>query len=182
MTLWDIILLSVGLAMDSFSVSVVEGIRFRSDRFRMPRIIVFMIVVFGVFQGGMPLIGYYAGQIAASFFSKYAGWVALVLLSGIGTKMIIDSRQEESPNTGLSMGQILLLAVATSIDAAVSGLLFVPVPELLWKSLAIIALTSSLFSLIGYVAGYTIGKLPFNAELAGGIILILIGVKICFVS
>lgn len=182
MTLWDIILLAIGLAMDCFSVSVVQGICSQGGRFRLPAMVIWMIVAFGLFQGAMPLIGYYAGGVAEDFVNRYAGWVALVLLGFIGGKMIWDSFHEEEHTHRLTFWYVLLLAVATSIDAAVSGILFVPVPELLWEAVAIIAFTSSLFSLIGYVLGHYIGRLPFNAERVGGIILVLIGLKICFLS
>ena len=180
MTLLDIIMLAVGLAMDCFSVSVVEGIRSHGSKFRLSAIEIWMIVSFGLFQGAMPLVGYYSGAIAEQLVNRYAGWVALVLLGAIGGKMVWDSFNKESTYVKMSFWQVMLLAVATSIDAAVSGILFITVPELLWKALTIIAVTSSLFSLIGYCVGHYIGKLPFNAERAGGIILILIGLKICF--
>lgn len=180
MTLIDIILLAVGLAMDCFSVSVVQGIRSHNERFRITPLIAFMIFSFGLFQGTMPLIGFYAGEIAHAFFIRYAGWVALILLSLIGINMIRESFHTEKSSAPLTVSHILLLAVATAIDAAVSGILLVPVPELLWQAFTIIAITASLFSFLGYLLGHFIGRLPFNAERVGGIILILIGLKICF--
>lgn len=182
MTLLDIILLSVGLAMDCFSVSIVQGIRSQGGRFRLTPMVIWMVAAFALFQGAMPLIGFYAGGVAEQFVSRYAGWIALALLGFIGGKMIRDSFHEDECAVGLDFLQVLLLAVATSMDAAVSGILFVPVPHLLWQALAIIAVTSSLFSLAGYVLGHYLDRLPFNAERVGGIILILIGLKICFLS
>ena len=182
MTRLDIILLAVGLAMDCFSVSIVQGIRSQGNRFRLTPMVIWMVTAFGLFQGAMPLIGFYAGGVAESFVNRYAGWIALALLGFIGGKMVRDSFREGENVPSLNVVQVLLLAVATSIDAAVSGILFVPVPNLLWKALAIIAVTSSLFSLAGYVLGHYLGRLPFNAERVGGIILILIGLKICFLS
>lgn len=182
MTLPDIIFLAVGLAMDCLSVSIVQGIRSNGDEFRLTPMVVLMVIAFGLFQGAMPLIGFYAGGVAERFVNRYAGWVALVLLGFIGGKMIRDSFHESENCPPLNVLQVLLLAVATSIDAAVSGILFVPVPHLVWQALAVIAVTSSLFSLTGYVLGHYLGRLPFNAERTGGIILILIGLKICFLS
>lgn len=182
MTRWDIILLAVGLAMDCFSVSVVQGVRSQGGRFGLPVMVVWMIVAFGLFQGAMPLTGYFAGGVAEEFVNRYAGWVALALLGFIGGKMFLDSFREEESAPRLTFPQVLLLAIATSIDAAVSGILFVPVPGLLWQAVAVIAVTSSLFSLTGYALGHFIGRLPFNAERVGGIILVLIGLKICFLS
>lgn len=180
MTLTDIILLAIGLAMDCFSVAFVQGIRTQGMHFTMPAVIVWMIVAFGVFQGAMPLIGYFAGEVAESLISRYAGWVALFLLGGIGIKMIYDGLSEQQATKPLTAWQVVLLAIATAIDAAVSGILFVPIPQILLNAMLIIAITSSLFTLIGYIVGHFIGRLPINAEIVGGGILILIGVKICF--
>lgn len=182
MTLPDIIFLAVGLAMDCLSVSIVQGIRSNGDEFRLTPMVVLMVIAFGLFQGAMPLIGFYVGGVVEQFVNRYAGWMALGVLGFIGGKMIRDSFYEDTSAPRLNVFQVFLLAVATSIDAAVSGILFVPVPNLLWKALAIIAVTSSLLSLVGYVTGHFLGRLLFNAERVGGIILILIGLKICFLS
>ena len=93
------------------------------------------------------------------------------------------NEQEENADTGnsiLGIGTMLLLSIATSIDALSIGVLFIPVPEVLWRAVALIACTSTFFSVIGYALGKTLGKhLPFNANIIGGIILIAIGIKIC---
>ncbi len=216
MDILSIILIAIGLAMDCFAVSVANGLRVdRQHLFSKPNRPILMAVLFGVFQGGMPLIGYYAGTLFASFFSRFAPWIALVLLGIIGGKMIWESFHEnlilcslnkqrcskhnadckhqgrtsecpyhvhqaaEEGNADFSIRNLLLLAVATSIDALATGVIFIPVPEMLWIGVGIIALVSFLFSIGGYLIGVFVGaKFHFNVGLLGGIILVLIGIKI----
>lgn len=187
MDLLSIILLAIGLAMDCFAVSIAQGMQ--GTR---PRPVIQMAVLFGLFQGGMPLIAYFVGGIFADFFTRWSHWIALILLLFIGGKMLteamVESRElraesqepeKSSPKAALTLGTMLILAVATSIDALSIGVLFIPVPEVLWLAIALIAATSTLFSLIGFWLGKTLGRhLPFNANILGGCILIAIGVKI----
>lgn len=187
MDLLSIILLAIGLAMDCFAVSIAQGMQ--GTR---PRPVIQMAVLFGLFQGGMPLIAYFAGGIFADFFTRWSHWIALLLLLFIGGKMLIEAMVESrelraesqepeksSPKAALTLSTMLILAVATSIDALSIGVLFIPVPEILWLAIALIAATSTLFSLIGFWLGKTVGRhLPFNANILGGCILIAIGVKI----
>lgn len=181
----SIILLGIGLAMDCFAVSVAQGMQGT----RMRSVIV-MAILFGVFQGGMPIITFFAGSIFAAFFSRWSYWIALILLLLIGGKMLLEARRESKDgekelselctrNEKVGIGTMFMLAVATSIDALSIGVLFIPVPDVLWVAITIIALTSTLFALIGYWIGKTLGEhLPFNANCIGGWILIAIGVKI----
>ena len=181
MDLLSIILLAIGLAMDCFAVSIAQGLQ--GTRLRSVAV---MAVLFGVFQGGMPLIAYFAGSLFADFFTRWSPWIALVLLVLIGGKMLIEAYKEsrhpsedDDRPAVLTLGTMLVLAVATSIDALSIGVLFIPVPEVLWLAVSIIAATSTLFSLIGFWLGRKIGHhLPFNANILGGCILIAIGVKI----
>ena len=183
MDLLTIILIAVGLAMDCFSVSVTKGLLSGKTPQWLPALL--MALMFGLFQGGMPLLGYYAGSTFVGFFSNWSHWVALLLLSAIGGKMIYDSlshKNTEEATTGkpvFSFVQTLVLSVATSIDALVTGVLFVPVPEKVFLAVAVIALVSFLFSLSGYTIGIFVGRrFRFNSELIGGIILVGIGLKI----
>jgi putative Mn2+ efflux pump MntP len=139
-----------------------------------------MAMLFGLFQGGMPLIGFFAGNLFADFFNRYAPWIALALLAFIGGKMIWESLHEkEQEATGWQMNRLLVLAVATSIDALATGVIFIPVPERLWLGVGIIGLVSFLFSVGGYHIGKYMGeRFTMNVELVGGIILVLIGIKI----
>jgi len=178
MDILSILLLGVGLAMDCFAVSVAQGLAVR----RPDRRILLMAFLFGFFQGGMPLVGYFAGTLFADFFSLYAPYVALALLALIGGRMIVESlRPDDSRTTEAEwgIGHLLVLAVATSIDALSTGVIFIPYPESLWLGVGVIAAVSFLFSLAGYYTGvYAGSRFRFNATLLGGIILVLIGVKI----
>lgn len=187
MDLLSIILIGIGLAMDCFAVSVTKGIacgaahggQKTAHGWGGP---VLMAFLFGFFQGGMPLIGYFAGNVFASFFSRFAPWIALGLLAFIGGKMIWESlheEEDEKQSAEFGLTELLILAVATSIDALATGVIFIPCPEVLWLGVSIIALTSFLFSMGGYLIGITAGKrFHFNVELVGGLILVGIGLKI----
>lgn len=181
MTLLTIILIAIGLAMDCFAVSVCKGMAAAVNRpkWGMP---VLMAILFGIFQGGMPLIGYFTGTIFADFFHRFASWIALILLAFLGGKMIVESLKPDSCDSysaDFAFSLLLSLAVATSIDALATGIIFIPHPERLWIGVGIIALVSFLFSMIGYLLGLSTGKkLHINVEFLGGIILVLIGVKI----
>ena len=181
--------------MDCFAVSIAQGLQ--GTKFRPVAV---MALLFGLFQGGMPLIAYYAGGVFADFFTRWSHWIALILLVLIGGKMLIEAIVESrhpsavsgqqsavsnqqsaisNQQSALTLSTMLVLAVATSIDALSIGVLFIPVPEVLWLAISLIAATSTLFSLIGFWLGKTIGKhLPLNANILGGCILIAIGIKI----
>jgi len=183
MDLISIILIGIGLAMDCFAVSTTKGL---CQARWCPKALL-MAFLFGLFQGGMPLIGYYTGTLFASFFSRFAPWIALALLGFIGGKMIVESLTNDNENqnencevhrTSWGIGNLLMLAVATSIDALATGVIFIPVPQSLWLGVGIIAITSFVFSIAGYLIGMYAGKLKVNVELIGGIILVGIGIKI----
>jgi len=141
-----------------------------------------MALLFGVFHAGMPLIGYFAGSFFASFFERFAPWIALLLLGFIGGKMIYDSLRgddDEAHLADFSFFGLLSLAFATSMDTLATGVIFIPHPEVLWWAVGIIAATCFLFSMTGFVIGHLVGaKLRMNVTVLGGIILILIGLKI----
>ncbi len=177
--------MSIGLAMDCFAVSVSKGLVVDiHEVFAKRQHPWLMAILFGLFQGLMPLIGYYAGTIFSDFFSRYAGIIALVLLGYIGGKMIwegqkIKEQGQRTKDTDFSLKTLLILAVATSIDALATGVIFIPCPESLWLGISIIALGSFVFSIAGYLIGVFVGsKFKLNVELIGGLILIGIGLKI----
>lgn len=183
MDLLTIILIAVGLAMDCFAVSVSKGLQ--SGKHAQWLSALLMALSFGLFQGGMPLLSYYAGSSFSAFFGNWSHWIALVLLTVIGGKMMYESlrqkpeEQQTESKPVFSFVEILLLSIATSIDALASGVLFIHLPEKIWIAVITIAVVSMLFSVMGYVIGLLFGKsFRFNAELLGGIILILIGLKI----
>ena len=182
MSIFTIILLAIGLAMDCFAVSVCKGLT--SPHGYVPRYIkpMLMALLFGVFHAGMPLIGYFAGSRFASFCERFAPWVALGLLGFIGGKMIYDSLHGDSDETHLadfSFLGLLSLAFATSMDTLATGVIFIPHPEVLWLAVGVIAATCFVFSMTGFILGHMVGtRLRVNVNILGGVILILIGLKI----
>ena len=183
MSLLTIIFLAIGLAMDCFAVSVCKGLA--SPHGYVPRYIkpMLMALLFGIFHAGMPLIGYFAGSIFSAFFERFAPWIALALLCFIGGKMIYDALKSEGEETQVadfSFLGLLSVAFATSMDTLATGVIFIPHPEGLWFAVGIIALTCFLFSMTGFVLGHIVGtRLRINVNILGGVILILIGIKIC---
>lgn len=174
----NVILMAIGLAMDCCAVSAVQGL---NERQWHPRAIL-MAAIFGLFHTGMPIVGYLAGNLFVSFMQTYAPWIALALLGFLGAKMIWESFHEDPECTKTAnwkVTNLLLLAVATSIDVLATGLLFVPYPEWLIPSVLTIGSITALFSLGGYLLGVYVGKLKLNMELIGGLVLIGLGVKIC---
>ncbi|MDD7528891.1 MAG: manganese efflux pump MntP family protein [Bacteroidales bacterium] len=180
MSYFEICLLSVGLAMDCFAVSIASSVA--HGCYDWPKILR-MAVTFGFFQGAMPLIGWLAGVGFAEQIAKIDHWLAFGILGFLGGKMAFESlRGDAHDDTRTPFGSLkmlLLMAVATSIDALATGLIFVPLGNLVYTAVGIIALGSFLFTLAGCVVGITFGKrFKLNVELIGGIILFGIGLKI----
>ncbi|MBQ3676002.1 MAG: manganese efflux pump [Bacteroidales bacterium] len=178
MTLFDIILLSIGLAMDCFAVSTALGCSHRSIAtiWKVP-------VLFGLFQGLMPLIGFSLLISFADYLNAVIHWIALAILTCIGGKMIYEDihpkDEEEIETQQLTWKLIILLAIATSIDALMTGGLFVIYPEKIVLAVLVIALGSFLFSCLGFSLGIFFGKKAnLKSGILGGIILIGVGVKI----
>lgn len=182
MGIFEIIFLGIGLAMDCFAVSLSKAVAAR--RLYMPRVLV-MAFLFGLFQAGMPLIGYYAGVNFASFISSIAPWIALGLLGFIGGKMIYEHFTEDNEEAAehavadYTLRTMLILSVATSIDALATGVIFVGNDSRLWIAVLVIGIFSFVFSMAGSLIGaFMGGRFRFPAELVGGIILVGIGLKI----
>lgn len=182
MSILTIILLAIGLAMDCFAVSVCKGLA--SPHGYVPRYIkpMLMALLFGVFHAGMPLIGYFTGSFFTAFFERFAPWIALALLGFIGGKMIYESLHDDDNEAHLadfSFWGLLSLAFATSMDTLATGVIFIPYPKVLWLAVTIIALTCFVFSMTGFILGHIVGtRLRINVNILGGVILILIGIKI----
>ena len=184
MNIISIILIAVGLAMDCFAIAICKGICMRKFHFFHT---VQMALLFGLFQGIMPVIGFYISSYFAEQIQIVGHWVAFALLGFIGVKMIVDSlktteNQDEKTdcvNKHFKWKTLLVLAFATSIDALATGVVFVSFPNLIWKAGVIIAATSFLFAFAGVVIGIHFGKrFRFKVEILGGVILIAIGLKI----
>ena len=184
MTILDILLIAVALAMDCFTVSIVSGVMTRKMFWgRNLR----MALLFGFFQAAMPFIGWIAIHYFQSSVEAYDHWIAFGLLLLIGGKMILDAFNEEDEATfnPLNLGTQLTLAVATSIDALAVGISFscsgYGTVQSLILPLAVIGLVSFIFSIAGLLLGVRFGGAVarrFKPEIIGGVILIAIGVKI----
>lgn len=172
-----IITMAIALAMDCCAVSVVQGLLQKQWH---PRVLL-LALIFGIFHAVMPLIGYFVGSLFASYMQRYSPWIALLLLGFLGSKMIWESlheKKDEISQANWKISNLLLLALATSVDVLATGLLFVPYPDRLLPAVLTIGLITASFSIVGYVVGMLIGKVKMNMEVVGGIVLILLGVKI----
>ena len=184
MDLVTIVFVAVGLAADAFAVSVANGIAMR-NQYRLYCSLIFGFY-FGLFQFVMPIIGFYLGQMLSGVFVKFSNWMALGLLAVIGLKMIYESlKNKDEMMPGEVTGHILavrnmsVLAVATSIDACAVGFSFAMTGTPLYLPASIIGLTAFIFSAAGVYIGKQIGGLlNKSAGVVGGLILIVIGVKI----
>lgn len=183
MGLIDIILIGVGLSMDAFAVSICKGLKMRQIDLRQCFVIA---VFFGGFQAIMPLIGYALSVHFVEYINAYSHWVAFVLLFIIGANMIRESvgnEEEECCKATINLKELTMLAIATSIDALAVGVTFGTMGDKLelsiGMSVAIIGVTTFIISIIGVFIGNIFGsKYKSRAEIAGGIILILIGIKV----
>lgn len=184
MSVWEIWLLAVGLAMDCFAVSVVSGITLKRVRW-MPML--FMALMFGLFQAGMPLVSWIGASLITPSMERVGHVVAVLMLLFLGGHMIWESlkeEEEEHEQDPTKLWVVLLLAVATSIDALTVGVSFACLGYYTWAQIlppvGIIGWVSFLFSTVGLLLGIGFGRAAqrFKAELWGGVILILIGVKI----
>ncbi len=179
----EIFLIGVGLAMDAFAVSVCKGLAMRKVRKKD----VFVIgVFFGGFQALMPFIGWILGTRFEQYIVEFDHWLAFILLSLIGGKMIYEVVKEKDDETGnekmdmpLDIKELFILAIATSIDALAVGITFAFLSYPLVQSVAIIGITTFFISVAGVFVGNIFGnKFKKKAGFAGGVILILIGLKI----
>lgn len=176
-----ILFLAVAVAADCFVVSVSNGMACK--RFCLKSILK-MAFMFGLFQALMPTISWLLGRSCGSLIEPIDHWIALVILSFLGIKMIIESRKEEDEEQNAEVvmrwGRLFVLAIATSIDALAIGLVFLTESvERFTFAVFCIGICSFFFSFLGNYLGIKIGnRLPFNTELIAGIILILIGLKV----
>lgn len=178
MGFFELLLISVGLAMDAFAVSVGKGMTLKSVR---PRHALTAGVWFGAFQALMPLIGYYVGQSFAEYVVSVDHWVAFGLLSLIGLNMIRETvwGDDEEHSGDFGFRPMLIMAIATSIDALAVGVSMAFLDVNVWYSVAVIGVVTLLISAAGVYLGAAFGsRLGTKAGIVGGIILIAIGIKI----
>jgi putative Mn2+ efflux pump MntP len=177
MSFLTLVLLATGLAMDCLAVSASCGIAQPKPAIKKALL---LAGVFGIFQAFMPLVSWIFGSLFAKQIQDYDHWLAFVILSIIGGKMLYESfQQKEKPTPLLTRKTIILLALATSIDALATGFIFVGQADIICKALLIIGTISFLFSITGFVLGWKFREIfQIKFDLLGGIILIAIGVKI----
>lgn len=183
-TIWEFWLLGIALAVDCFSVSVASGIAARK---MIAGPMALMAVMFGLFQGGMTLIGYLGTTLLSSYISSVDHWIAFGLLCYLGIRMIREGMSNEDDGHNecrmLSLKNILTMSVATSIDALAVGISLAcsagDAGYNIMEPVTIIAFCSLILSIVGLAVGIGIGKVVnLHAEIIGGIVLICIGVKI----
>lgn len=177
MSLIELFILAVGLSMDAFAVSVCKGLSLGKIKAKH------MCIAgawFGGFQALMPLIGYFLGSFFAEMIEKYDHWVAFVLLAIIGGNMIKESfGKDEKVDSSMDVKSMILLAIATSIDALAVGVTFAFLQVQIVPAVSFIGVITFIFSAVGVKIGSLFGtKYKSKAELFGGIVLVLIGIKI----
>lgn len=175
----ELFLLSVGLAADAFSASVCEGIKMKKINHIGA---VMTALFFGIFQAGMPLVGYFLGNRFSEITAAYDGWIAFILLGIIGGKMIWEAFHPEKSDRKdytFNLKEIIILSVATSIDALAVGIVFVAQKTNILFSVSVIGIVTFVLSLVGVLTGNRFGgKYGNKAEIAGGCVLVFIGVKL----
>lgn len=175
MGIWELFVLAVGLSMDAFAVSICKGLSLGKIKWKHMCI---AGLWFGGFQALMPLTGYFLGSLFADIFTKYAHWIAFVLLVFIGGSMIKEAFSKEEVNASMSFQSMLLLAIATSIDALAVGVSFAFLQVKIIPAVSFIGVITFLLSAVGVKVGSIFGdKYRSKAEICGGVILILIGLK-----
>lgn len=182
MGLFEVLMIGVGLSMDAFAASVCKGLGMR--RLNVKNMFV-IALFFGGFQALMPCIGWFLGKQFESYITSVDHWVAFALLAFIGGKMIYDVFHENRKDCccektdRLNIKEVFTLAVATSIDALAVGISFAFLQVNIVEAVSVIGITTFVLSIAGVVIGNIFGaKYEKKATLAGGIILILIGLKI----
>lgn len=199
MGLLSIFIMAIGLAMDAVAVAVAKGITLKKD---IPKNAIRIGLFFGVFQGAMPLIGWFGGRYFESYIKSFDHWIAFILLSIIGGKMIYESIKESreeklkkenlnvveeevsvdiatSENEELTNKSLIILAIATSIDALAVGVSFAFLNVSIIPAVLIIGITTFVLCILAVFIGKKLGSvLQKYAEIVGGVILILIGLNI----
>ena len=178
MSLAELFIIAVGLSMDAFAVSVCKGLSMQKMNVKNA---VIVGLYFGGFQATMPLLGYDLGIRFQQAITAYDHWIAFILLAMIGVNMIREALHpdEQSVDASVKMGDMLVLAVATSIDALAVGVTFAFLNVQIIPAVSFIGCTTFILSIVGVKVGTVFGcRYKARAELAGGAILVLMGVKI----
>lgn len=180
---FTLLLMGVGLSMDAFAVSICKGLSMRKVNKKQCLVIG---LFFGGFQALMPFIGWVLGSQFEQYITSIDHWIAFILLGFIGGKMVVEAIREkdeavevEKMDPPLDLKEMFILAIATSIDALAVGITFAFLQVPIVEAISIIGITTFVISVIGvYVGNFFGNRYKKKAELAGGMILILIGLKI----
>ena len=177
MTIAELFILAVGLSMDAMAVSICKGLSVQTLK---PRHAIITGLYFGGFQAAMPLIGYLLGRQFSSYIETFDHWIAFALLVLIGANMIKESFGDaEACNCSFCPKAMLPMAVATSIDALAVGVTFAFLQVSIVPAVSFIGATTFTLSAVGVYVGHLFGaKFKSKAELTGGIVLVLMGIKI----
>jgi putative Mn2+ efflux pump MntP len=182
MPILNILAIALALAMDAFAVAIATGVRLKRVSFRQ----FFRLAWhFGLFQALMPVLGWTAGLTVRDAIERYDHWIAFVLLAYVGGNMIReafklekDAREQKDPTRGLTL---VMLSVATSIDALAVGFSISMLKLAIWTPALVIGLVAGALTVVGLYLGKTVGaaeRLSPVAELAGGVVLLVIGINI----
>ena len=180
---FTLLLMGVGLSMDAFAVSICKGLSMRKVNKKQCLVIG---LFFGGFQALMPFIGWVLGSQFEQYITSIDHWIAFILLGFIGGKMVVEAIREKDDavevgkmDPPLDLKEMFILAIATSIDALAVGITFAFLQVPIVEAISIIGITTFVISVIGvYVGNFFGNRYKKKAELAGGMILILIGLKI----
>lgn len=179
MSFFEIILLGIGLSMDAAAVSISNALCMKTIQLKK---LLMVCISFAVFQGIMPLIGYFAASMFSVYISTFDHWIALILLLFIGGKMLYEALTEQEDTSScfnLTLKMLLLQSIATSIDALAVGVSFSALDVNIIYAVSVIAVTTFLCCAIAMIVAQRFGRmLGKRAEIVGGIILIGIGAKI----
>ncbi len=180
MSFTELVLIAIGLSMDAFAVSLCKGLSMRKLNIKYGLLLAFF---FGAFQAIMPFLGWLICKNFEKYITAFDHWIAFVLLVFIGGKMIVEAIKEkdgeEEREVRFDIKEMFLLAVATSIDALAVGITFAFLNVSIYSSAGIIGAITFVISFAGVLIGNKFGvKFKTKAEIVGGVVLVLIGVKI----
>lgn len=174
----EILFLSVGLGMDAFAVAICKGLSMIKMKWKNAIVIA---IYFGIFQALMPVIGYFLGSKLSSAVTKVDNYIAFFLIASIGINMLIEAfkKEDEKENDSIDFKTMIVLAIATSIDALAVGVTFAFLKISIIEPIVSIGIITFFLSLLGVKIGNIFGeKYKKHAQIAGGIILIFIAIKI----
>ncbi len=176
----ELILTALALSMDAFAVAICKGLSVQKIKPHHP---IVTGLYFGGFQALMPLIGFFLGKTFSTLIVKYDHWVAFIMLSLLGLNMVKEALGKEKDDepccSGFGLKDMLPLALATSIDALAVGITFAFLKANIWVAVSFIGIITFVLSAVGVIIGKFVGgKFKSKAELLGGVILVLIGLKI----